>query len=110
VICDKKDQVFEHFKILSCHKLPLTNCIFNKAGDKFLTGSYDHTCMIWDTETGQMLQKLQGHKSVVYALAFNLPYGNKVATGSFDTNAKVIININIINIILYICYSVMGCK
>jgi hypothetical protein len=26
---------------------------------------------------------------VVYAISFNLPYGDKVATGSFDSTAKV---------------------
>lgn len=77
------------FRTLACHKLPLTNCYFNKSGDSFITGSYDHTCMIWSTETGEMLQKLVGHKGVVYALSFNLPYGDKVGTGSFDTTAKL---------------------
>lgn len=26
--------------------LPLTNCAFNKSGDKFITGSYDRTCKV----------------------------------------------------------------
>jgi dynein assembly factor with WDR repeat domains 1 len=38
-----------------------------------------------------MIHKLRGHKNVVYAIAFNLPYGDKVATGSFDSTAKVIL-------------------
>ena len=67
----------------------MTNCAFNKNGDKFITGSYDQTCNIWDTETGAILHKLKGHKNVVYAISFNLPYGDKVATGSFDSTAKV---------------------
>ena len=69
--------------------MPLTNCAFNKNGDKFITGSYDHTCMVWDTYTGNLLQKLTGHKNVVYAISFNLPYADKVATGSFDQTAKL---------------------
>ena len=32
---------------------------------------------------------LEGHKNVVYTLAFNNPYGNRVATGSFDRTAKI---------------------
>ena len=68
---------------------PLTNCAFNKHGDKFITGSYDRTCKIWDTKTGNHLQTLIGHKSIVYSLAFNNPYGNRVITGSFDKTAKV---------------------
>lgn len=34
------------FKILRAHILPLTNCAFNKSGDKFITGSYDRTCKV----------------------------------------------------------------
>ena len=26
---------------------------FNKSGDKFKTGSYDRTCKVWDTMTGE---------------------------------------------------------
>ena len=37
------------FKVLRAHILPLTNCAFNKAGDRFITGSYDRTCKLWDT-------------------------------------------------------------
>ena len=90
VVTEKKSQKFGHFKTLKCHDLPLTNCSFNKNGDKFITGSYDQSCIIWDTETGNIVHKLKSHKNVVYAIAFNLPYGDKVATGSFDTTAKVI--------------------
>lgn len=41
----------------------------------FITGSYDRTCKVWDTASGEELQVLEGHKNVVYAIAFNNPYG-----------------------------------
>lgn len=71
-------------KKLKGHVLPLTNCCFNKNGDKFITGSYDRTCKIWDTNTGALIHSLEAHKNAVYCMAFNVPYGTKVATGSFD--------------------------
>jgi dynein assembly factor with WDR repeat domains 1 len=74
---------FYLFKILRAHILPLTNCAFNKAGDKFITGSYDRTCKVWNTITGDELLTLEGHRNVVYAIAFNNPYGDKIITGSF---------------------------
>ena len=40
------------FKILRAHILPLTNCAFNKSGDKFITGSYDRTCKVGATPFG----------------------------------------------------------
>jgi dynein assembly factor with WDR repeat domains 1 len=80
---------FYLFRILRTHILPLTNCTFNKSGDKFITGSYDRTCKVWDTATGDELHSLEGHTNVVYSVAFNNPYGDKVITGSFDRTCKV---------------------
>ncbi len=80
---------FYLFKILRGHVLPLTNCAFNKNGDRFITGSYDRTCKVWDTTTGDELLSLEGHKNVVYAIAFNKPYGDKIITGSFDKTCKL---------------------
>jgi WD40 repeat protein len=39
-------QDFTLFKVLRAHILPLTNCAFNKSGDRFITGSYDRTCKV----------------------------------------------------------------
>ncbi|KAF4014057.1 hypothetical protein G4228_005418 [Cervus hanglu yarkandensis] len=41
----------------------------------FITGSYDRTCKLWDTASGEELHTLEGHRNVVYAIAFNNPYG-----------------------------------
>ena len=87
---------FYLFKVLRAHMLPLTNVAFNKSGSRyvllavpgfnvviilhtkhyrFITGSYDRTCKLWDTQSGEELQTLEGHKNVVYAIGFNNPYG-----------------------------------
>lgn len=84
-----QEQNFACFKTLKAHILPLTNCAFNKNGDKFITGSYDRTCKVWDTITGNELLSLEGHKNVVYTMAFNVPFGDKIVTGSFDRTAKL---------------------
>ncbi|KAG1673063.1 hypothetical protein FOA52_013132 [Chlamydomonas sp. UWO 241] len=44
---------------------------------------------VWDTYTGEDLYTLEGHKNVVYAIAFNNPYGDKIVTGSFDKTCKL---------------------
>ena len=51
--------------------LPVTMLIFVS----FITGSYDRTCKVWDTASGEELHTLEGHRNVVYAIAFNNPYG-----------------------------------
>lgn len=76
-------------EIPKAHILPLTNCAFNKTGDRFVTGSYDRTCKVWETATGDELLTLEGHGNVVYAVAFNNPFGDRVLTGSFDRTAKL---------------------
>lgn len=43
---------------------------------RFITGSYDRTCKVWDAESGEEMYTLEGHKNVVYAIAFNNPYGS----------------------------------
>lgn len=58
----KEANDFYLFKILRAHILPLTNCAFNKSGDKFITGSYDRTCKVWNTITGDELLTLEGHR------------------------------------------------
>lgn len=42
---------------------------------RFITGSYDRTCKVWDTESGEDVLTLEGHKNVVYCIAFNNPFG-----------------------------------
>lgn len=32
---------------------------------------------------------LDGHRNVVYAIAFNNPWGDKIITGSFDKTCKL---------------------
>ena len=76
-------------KVLRTHILPLTNCAFNKSGDKFITGSYDRTCKVFETESGNELFTLEGHRNVVYAISFNNPYGDKIVTASFDRSCKL---------------------
>jgi len=80
---------FNLVKVLRAHILPLTNCAFNKSGDRFITGSYDRTCKVWDTHSGEEVHTLEGHKNVVYAIAFNNPFGDKIVTGSFDKTCKL---------------------
>ena len=46
-------------------------------------------CKVWNTNTGEELLTLEGHKNVVYAIAFNNPFGDKIVTGSFDKTAKL---------------------
>ena len=54
------------------------NIIVNFFNFSFITGSYDRTCKVWDTGSGEELHTLDGHRNVVYAIGFNNPYGYKL--------------------------------
>lgn len=92
------------FKILRAHILPLTNCAFNKSGDKFITGSYDRTCKVWNTISGDELLTLEGHRNVVYAIAFNNPYGDKIITGSFGE--LILFHVAYYFVVIFILYCI----
>ena len=44
---------------------------------------------VWNTNSGEELLTLEGHRNVVYAIAFNNPYGDKIITGSFGASANI---------------------
>uniref|UniRef100_A0A1A9V9D6 WD_REPEATS_REGION domain-containing protein n=1 Tax=Glossina austeni TaxID=7395 RepID=A0A1A9V9D6_GLOAU len=71
------------------HILPLTNVAFDRIGERCLTGSYDRTCRIINTQTGCEEHVLREHNNVVFSVAFNLPKCDRVVTGSFDGTAKI---------------------
>lgn len=56
---------------IKVHAQPLTNCAFNKYGDKFATASYDRTCRIWDSSSGSLLTSIKGHRNAVFCLDFS---------------------------------------
>ena len=46
---------------------------------QIVTGSFDKTAKLWDSETGQLLHTLRGHTTEIVCLAFD-PHGAVVAT------------------------------
>ena len=77
------------YKILRAHILPLTNVSFDPSGERVITSSYDRTCKVWSTQSGEELLCLEGHKNVVYSSSFSKPDGRLIASGSFDKTARL---------------------
>lgn len=53
-----------------------------------ITASSDHTCKIWDSESGIMVQSLEGHEDEVFSCAFNYE-GDTIITGGKDNKCIV---------------------
>ncbi|CAK7212758.1 SCF ubiquitin ligase complex subunit cdc4 [Sporothrix eucalyptigena] len=54
--------------------------------DKIITGSDDTLIHIYDTKTGKLLKKLEGHEGGVWALQYE---GNVLVSGSTDRSVRV---------------------
>ena len=55
---------------------------------------------MWNTLTGEELLTLEGHKNVVYAIAFNNPFGDKIVTGDPHPNPSPSANANRVTLTL----------
>ncbi|MDO4584406.1 MAG: WD40 repeat domain-containing protein [Planctomycetia bacterium] len=88
--------------VLQCeqvHQGTIRDLAFSPGGKYLLSGSEDKTAILWSTETGRMLRRLEGHKDMVtsVALASNRLEGEDVddwghlvaVTGSKDMYAIV---------------------
>ena len=62
--------------------------ISNMAPHIVLTGSYDRSLKIWDTNTGECLGHFLGHKSIITSCKFSSK-DHLIVSASFDTTVKV---------------------
>jgi WD40 repeat protein len=70
---------------------PSVNVAFSPDGRRLATGGAKNTVFIWDVQTGEKVQTLEGeHSGEVYALAFSPDEdGRWIATGGEDSTVKV---------------------
>ncbi len=61
---------------------------FSPDGKKFVTGSWDRTVRVWDTETGECLAVFMGHTGDVTDLAFSRD-GKRIASASQDGTIRI---------------------
>ncbi|OQR93372.1 transcriptional repressor TUP1-like protein [Achlya hypogyna] len=63
----------------------VTNVALSPDGRLLAAASLDKVVRIWNTETSQLMDRLEGHCDSVYSLAFS-PDGKNVISGSLDKN------------------------
>ncbi|KAK4726191.1 hypothetical protein R3W88_031108 [Solanum pinnatisectum] len=75
----------EHSKEINTIKWSPTGAGTSNPNKKLLlaSASFDSTVKLWDVEQGRLLHSLNGHREVVYSVAFS-PNSDYVASGSLD--------------------------
>lgn len=61
---------------------------FSPDGKLLATAGNDHLIILWDSETGQELKRLEGHTQAVNSVAFS-PDGKLLASGSSDKTVRI---------------------
>lgn len=78
-------KVEPHHLAFPAHPAHVITCL-QFDDDKILTGSDDTLIHVYDTKTGQLRKKLEGHEGGVWALQYE---GNVLVSGSTDRSVRV---------------------
>ena len=65
----------------------VTSVCISPDGRLVAAGSLDTVVRIWDVATGQLIERLRGHRDSVYSVAFT-PDGRGLVSGSLDKTLK----------------------
>ncbi|KAI0046384.1 WD40 repeat-like protein [Auriscalpium vulgare] len=85
----RKEFKFRQFGMCRGHKDKVVSVALSPDGKRIVSGSYDQTVRIWDTETGQQVgTPLKGHRFEVVSVAFS-PDGRHVVSGSYDNTIRI---------------------
>lgn len=79
------NKIAPHHFAFSAHPNHVITCL-QFDDDKIITGSDDTLIHVYDTKTGQLRKKLQGHEGGVWALQYE---GNVLVSGSTDRSVRV---------------------
>ena len=65
----------------------VTSIVISPNGQYVAAGSINGVVCIWDVSTGQLVERLRGHRGTVYSVAFT-PDGKGLVSGSEDNTLK----------------------
>ena len=80
-----QDEIKPRHLAFKAHQRHVVTCL-QFDSDKILTGSDDTNINVYDTQTGQLRARLEGHEGGVWALQYE---GNTLVSGSTDRSVRV---------------------
>jgi len=87
-LLSKPAQSTNLIRVFSGHTDWVSACAFSPDGTRIVSGSFDNTLKLWDTESGKELATLKGHTDRVGACIF-CPDGRRIVSASDDRTLKL---------------------
>ncbi len=66
----------------------MNSVAYNPDGKRIVSGSHDARVKVWNTETGQVVFSLTGHRQGAMSVSYS-PDGKRIVSGSHDKTVKV---------------------
>ena len=70
------------------HVGEISKVVFNPQGTRVLTGGADKIARLWNSETCELVQTLEGHTDEIFSCSFNYE-GDTIITGSKDNTCRL---------------------
>lgn len=80
--------LYPQLKVQLGHSSGVEAVVFSPDGRLLLTGSWDSTARLWETDTGRELRSFVGHSDRITSVAYS-PDGRFILTGSKDATARL---------------------
>ena len=85
----KDDEILQQRRVVATHSGFVSALTFMHSDAQLLTCSGDHTCALWDVDSGSVVRKFESHGEEVLALSTSVLDTNTFISAGCDRTARV---------------------